>query len=120
MFSSAHAVAALTASPQDPRQAKQARPHCAQISRPRATLLHRLNGQDDYYQGLASIPSMAELNGRRYGAGGMHPAPPAFHWQAGLSGPPITCAVVSTTTRPALTSAARKSRNVLRSLGLIE
>jgi hypothetical protein len=57
---------------------------------------------------------------RRYGAGGMHPVPPAFHWQAGLSGPPITCVVVSTTTRPALTSAVRKSRNVLRSPGLIE
>src|SRR5215472_374215 len=56
----------------------------------------------------------------RYGAGGMQPVPPVSQWQAGLSGPPITWAVVSTTTRPAVASAWRKSRNALSSPGLIE
>src|SRR5262245_37189995 len=50
----------------------------------------------------------------------MQPVPPDSQWQAGLSGPPITCAVVSTTARPAFTSPCRKSRNALKRAGLIE
>ena len=52
-----------------------------------------------------------------YGAGGMHPVPPVSHWQEGLRGPPITWAVVSTATRPALISPWRKSRKALSSSG---
>src|SRR5215469_13341774 len=50
----------------------------------------------------------------------MQPVPPVSQWQAGLSGPPITWAVVSTTTRPAATSPWRKSRNAESLGGLIE
>src|SRR5262249_23728682 len=50
----------------------------------------------------------------------MQPVPPVSQWQAGLSGPAITCAVVSTTTLPAFTSPCRKSRNALSFVGLIE
>jgi hypothetical protein len=55
-----------------------------------------------------------------YGTGGMQPEPPVSQWQAGFSGPPITCAVVLTTTRPALTSPWRKSRNAVSLWRLIE
>src|SRR5574340_837263 len=55
-----------------------------------------------------------------YGAGGMQPVPPVSQWQAGLSGPPITWAVVLTTTRPAVISPWRKSRKALSLGGLIE
>ena len=55
-----------------------------------------------------------------YGAGGMQPLPPVSQWQAGLSGPPITWAVVSTTTRPAVISPWRKSRKALSLGGLME
>src|SRR5262249_61759549 len=55
-----------------------------------------------------------------YGAGGMQPVPPVSQWQAGFSGPPITWAVVSTTTRPAVISLWRESRNAPSLGGLIE
>ena len=63
--------------------------------------------------------SRAWLDHPRHGAGGTHPAPPLSHWHAGFSGPPITCAVVSTTTRPAAISPCKKSRKSESLLGLI-
>src|SRR5262249_23903196 len=50
----------------------------------------------------------------------MQPVPPVSQWHAGFSWPPITWAVVSTTTRPALTSPWRKPGNALSLPGLIE
>src|SRR2546430_2714177 len=53
------------------------------------------------------------------GGGGTRPEPLVSQLHAGLSDPPIASAVVLTTTRPALTSACRKSRNRVSLLGLM-
>src|SRR5438105_15215013 len=68
---------------------------------------------------LPDVPTTGAV-GRVYGVGGMQPAPPVFHWQAGLAGPAITCAVVSITIRPARRSALRKSRNAVSLARLME
>jgi hypothetical protein len=80
------------------------------------------SGEGNYISAAATARWSVDDADRRvfYGAGGMQPVPPVSQWQAGLSGPPITSAVVLTTTRPAVISPWRKSRKALSLWGLME